>query len=682
MFNIRLKKHEKKKLTRSMQRKLIVVFTVIIVAMFGLIFRLMYIENTSGEKYEKKVLSQQEYDSQSIVYQRGNITDTKGTVLATSIDVYNVILDSKVLNQEEENIEPTLKALVEVFPELDYSTLYNKVISSPNNAYAVLLKQKTYEEIQPYYELREDTENHPNISKSGVWMEKEYIRKYPYNSVASSVIGFVSGGNVGTTGLENYYNSTLNGIDGRKYGYLNSDNNFEKTIKDAEDGNTLVSTIDINIQKVAEKYIEEFNASYANSYRQGNGSNNIGVLIMNPNDGSILALADDKEYDLNNPRDLTRFYSEEQIAAMTDEDQYNALNEIWQIYGITSTYEPGSTAKPFTVATGLETGTLTGDEVYLCDGYETFYGQQIKCVSIWGHGYETVEKALMDSCNDSLMQMSYSIGIDNFTKYQNVFGFGLKTNVDLPGEARTDSLIYTKDNMRGVDLATNSFGQNFNTTMIQLGSAFCSLINGGYYYQPHIVRKILDSDGNTVTNVEPVLLKQTISNETSNTVRGYLKSVVKDGTGSTAKVNGYSMGGKTGTAEKIPRADKNYLVSFIGFAPADNPQVMIYVTIDTPNVEEQYHSTYAQEVAKKILKEILPYMNIYMDEELVPEETEEEIAPQESTGEGRAEGEGTEGQTGEAEGEENAGSGQLTEGDGGDTGTPESMPPTASTENQ
>jgi len=678
MFNVRLKKHEKKKLTRSMQRKLIIVFSVIILAMFGLIFRLMYIEHTSGEKYEKKVLSQQEYDSQSIVYQRGSITDTKGTVLATSIDVYNVILDSKVLNQEKENIEPTLKALVEVFPELDYNTLYSKVISSPNNAYAVLLKQKTYEEIQPYYALRDDKENNPNISKNGVWMEKEYIRKYPYNSVASSVIGFVSGGNVGTTGLENYYNSTLNGIDGREYGYLNSDNNFEKTIKDAEDGNTLVTTLDLNIQKVVEKYIEEFNTTHKNAYREGNGSENIGVLIMNPNDGSILALADDKEYDLNNPRDLSAYYTQEQISAMTDEEQYEALNAIWQIYGITHTYEPGSTAKPFTVATGLETGTLTGNEVYLCDGYETFYGQQVKCVSIWGHGYETVEKALMDSCNDSLMQMSYSIGVDNFTKYQNVFGFGLKTNVDLPGEARTDSLIYTKENMRGVDLATNSFGQNFNTTMIQLGSAFCSLINGGYYYQPHIVRKILDSDGNTVSSFEPVVLKKTISTETSNTIRGYLTSVVKNGTGSTAKVNGYSMGGKTGTAEKIPRADKNYLVSFIGFAPADNPQVMIYVTIDTPNVEEQYHSTYAQEVAKKILKEILPYMNIYMDEELVPEEIEEDevVAPEETPTEG--EGQEVEG----SEEREPETGGQPTEGNGEDTGTPEAMPPTVGEENQ
>ncbi|MCR5272372.1 MAG: peptidoglycan glycosyltransferase [Lachnospiraceae bacterium] len=624
MFNVKLKRNEKRKLTRSVRKKLILSFGIVVLALFGLIFRLMYIEYTSGEKYEKKVLSQQEYDSKTIAYQRGNITDTKGSVLATSVDVYNVILDCKVLSQEKENIEPTLKALATAFEDLDYDELYQKLKDNPSKQYMVLEKKKSYDEVQKFIQMQDDSENYPNISSSGVWMEKEYERQYPYSSLASSIVGFVSSGNVGTTGLENYYNTTLNGTNGREYGYLNSDNNYEKTIKEAEDGMSIVTTIDINIQSAVEQKIQDFIANYTNGYREGRGATNISVLVMDPNNGEILALADDKEYDLNNPRDLSGYYTEEELAGLSDEDQYNALNEIWQSYGVSSTYEPGSVAKPFTVAIGLETGTLTGNEVYYCDGYEIVGGSRISCVSIYGHGEETVEGALMDSCNDALMQMSYSIGIENFTKYQNVFGFGLKTNVDLPGEARTDSLIYTADNMTAVDLATNSFGQNFNTTMIQLGSSFCSLINGGYYYQPHVVRKILDSDGNTISTVSPTLLKQTVSEETSDTVRGYLVSVVSDGTGATAKVNGYSMGGKTGTAEKVGRDGENYLVSFIGFAPAENPQVVIYAIIDEPNVEDQAHSSYAQQLVKDILTEILPYMNIYMDEELVPEESEEE----------------------------------------------------------
>lgn len=628
MFNVKLKRNEKRKLTRGVRAKLILSFGIVVLTLFGLIFRLMYIEYTSGEKYEKKVLSQQEYDSKTIVYQRGNIIDTKGSILATSMDVYNVILDCKVLGQEEEKIEATLKALAEAFDELDYSELEEKFKANPTSQYMVLQKKLSYEAVQKFIQMQDDSENYPNISKNAVWMEKEYERTYPYNSLASSIIGFVSSGNVGTTGLENYYNSTLNGINGREYGYLNSDNNYEKTIKEAEDGKTIVTTLDINIQSIVEQKISEFMTNYQNGFVEGPGANNVSVLVMNPNNGEVLALADDKEYDLNNPRDLSTYYTEEELAAMSDEDQYNALNSIWQSYGISSTYEPGSTAKPFTVAMGLETGTLSGSEVYYCDGHEIINGQEISCVSIYGHGSETVEEALMDSCNDSLMQMSYSIGKENFCKYQNVFGFGLKTNIDLPGEARTDSLIYTAENMSAVDLATNSFGQNFNTTMIQLGSAFCSLVNGGKYYQPHVVRKLLDSEGNTISTVNPTVLKQTVSEETSDTVRNYLVSVVANGTGSTAKVNGYSMGGKTGTAEKLPRVDKNYLVSFIGFAPAEDPQVVIYAVVDKPNVADQAHSTYAQQLVKDILTEILPYMNIYMDEELVPEETVEETVEQ------------------------------------------------------
>ena len=330
-------------------------------------------------------------------------------------------------------------------------------------------------------------------------------------------------------------------------------------------------------------------------------------------------MADYPDYDLNDPKDLSAYYTEEEIDAMSEEEQLDALNAIWENFCITHTYEPGSTVKPLTVATGLETGTLTGNETYYCDGVEHVGGHDIHCVVRTGHGELTVEQAIMESCNDALMQMSFAIQKENLLNYQQIFGFGQKTNIDLPGEARTDSLLYTLETMDDSSLATNSFGQNFNVTMVQLASAFSSLINGGEYYQPHMVRKITDENGNLIEDIEGTVLKQTVSESTCDIVKEYLYKTVSEGTGNAAKVAGYSMGGKTGTAQKIPRSDGKYLVSFIGYVPQEDPQMVIYVVIDEPNVEDQAHSSFAQNVAREILEEILPYMNIYPDEEYDPE---------------------------------------------------------------
>lgn len=604
-----------------MQKKMILVFAVIVCMLIGLIIRLMYIEHTKGERYEKIVLSQQGYDSQTIPYQRGDIVDAKGTVLATSIAVYNVILDCTVLTDKEAYIEPTINALVSCFPDLTSEQLYSYVKDSPDSRYMVLAKRLPYETIQNFINLRDATDEkgkklNPNIK--GVWFEKEYQRQYPHGQLASSIVGFTTSGNLGINGLENYYNDTLNGINGRQYGYLNSDSNVEKTIKNAVNGNTLVTTIDATIQSVAEKKIAEFNEAYANSYRQGEGgATHIGVLIMNPNNGDVLAMAQYPNYDLSNPWDLSAYYPEEEIAAMDEDVKLDALNKLWQNFCVTYTYEPGSTAKPFTVAAGLETGTISRNDTFYCDGYEQLSGFTVKCVAYnkGGHGMQTLEQTLMNSCNDALMQMSYRIGAANFSKYQQIFGFGQRTGIDLPGEARTDSLIYTYDNTSQLSLATNSFGQNFNTTMIQLGSAFCSVINGGKLYQPRLVSKITDENGNVIQDMEPTLLRETISKTTSDTLKQYMYSTVTAGTGNTAKVDGYSMGGKTGTGQKIPRDGINYLVSFIGFAPVDDPQLMIYCIVDEPNSPDQPHSSFAQNIVREILEEILPYMNIYPDEE-------------------------------------------------------------------
>lgn len=613
------KKRPMTKFPRRMQKKLLIMFGIVALMMIGLIGRLMYIEHTSGEKYEKIVLSQQEYDSQIVPYQRGDIVDTKGTVLATSIAVYNVILDCSVLTSDEKYIDPTIQALVQCFPELTAEQLYAYVKEQPDSRYIILKKKAAYEEIQPFVELQEavdekDNKINPNIK--GVWFEKEYQRQYPYGPLASAVIGFTAAGNVGVNGLENSYNSLLNGIDGREYGYLNADNNFEKTIKSAVNGNNIVSTIDINIQSIVEQKIAEFNAAYSNGFREGEGgATHIGVVVMDPNNGDVLAMANYPNYDLSNPRDLSAYYTPEELAVMDENAKMDALNKLWQNFCVTYTYEPGSTAKPFTMAAGLETGTLLGGENYMCDGYEMVGGHRVNCVNRQGHGMETLEQALMNSCNDALMQMSYSIGAENFTEYQQIFGFGQKTNIDLPGETRTDSLIYTKEDMTPIDLATNSFGQNFNTTMIQLATAFCSVVNGGDLYQPRLVKKITDENGNTIQDISPTLLRQTISKQTSDTLKQFMYATVTGGTAKTAKVDGYSMGGKTGTAQKAGRDGVNYLVSFIGFAPVENPELVIYCVVDEPNVQEQWHSTFAQNITREILEEVLPYMNIYRDEE-------------------------------------------------------------------
>ena len=706
------RKKELAKFPRKMRKKLIVTFLTITILLVALIGRIMYIEVTSGEKYEKIVLTQQEYDSTILPYQRGDIVDAKGTVLATSVDVYNVILDCKVLNSKEEYLQPTIEALTSCFEDLKAEDLYKLAEEKPKSQYNKILRRLPYDKVQKFVELQNDTKNHPYIK--GVWMEKEYLREYPYGSLAASVIGYTTSGNLGIGGLEDSYNDTLNGVNGREYGYLNSDSNFEKTIKEPVNGKTVVSTIDVNIQSVVEKKLKEFNDACKNGAEEGEGSKNTAAIVMNPNNGEIYAMANYPTFDLNNPRDLSAYYSEEQIKAMSEDEQLEALNKIWQNFCVTQTYEPGSTVKPLTVATGLETGALTGNETYVCDGKEQVGGHTIHCVNRSGHGLLTIEQSIMESCNDALMQMSYAIqkenllkyqkifgfgqktGIDlpgeartdslmytletmddaslatnsfgqvgghtihcvnrsghglltieqsimescndalmqmsyaiqkeNLLKYQKIFGFGQKTGIDLPGEARTDSLMYTLETMDDASLATNSFGQNFNVTMVQMASAFSSLINGGNYYKPHVVKKITDENGNLIEENKGELLKQTLSKDTCNMVKQYLYKTVSEGTGKTAKVPGYSMGGKTGTAQKYEtieedgvkktqRAQGKYLVSFIGYVPQENPQVVIYVVIDEPNVADQAHSSYAQNITREILKEILPYLNIYQDEE-------------------------------------------------------------------
>lgn len=606
----RCRRKKPKKLLRRMHNKLYIVFGVLCILFVALIFRLMYIEYTSGEKYEKIVLSQQEYDSTIIPYKRGDIVDSKGTVLATSVDVYNVILDSKVLHANEEKISSTIAYLTQCFPEITADQVNQEITDNPDREYTVLAKHVSYEEKAAFEALMNGEDTKDQIA--GIWFEKEYTRTYPYNSLASAMIGFANA-TTGVIGLENQYNDTLNGTNGRSYGYLNADSNLEQTVIEPENGYSLVATIDTNIQSIVESAILQANEEMKQETEgQATGSNNTAVLVMDPQNGDVLAMASYPNFDLNNPKDLSAYFTEEELAGMSDEDKMNQLNKLWQNYTISNTFEPGSTFKPFTEAMGLDSGSLRGDETYICDGSEWVSGHEIHCVNRSGHGTEDLRGALRDSCNDALMQMVRAIGPANFAKYSREYGFGQKTGIDLPGEASTASLIFSEEQLARTEsnLAVSSFGQGFNVTMIQLASSFCSLINGGNIYQPHVVKKIVDGSGNTVQEISPVVTKETVSQEVSDTLRDYMYTVVSEGTGAKAAVEGYAIGGKTGTAEKVPRGSGNYVVSFIGFAPVDDPQVMVYVVVDEPHVADQSHCSQSSYIAKNIFSQILPYMNI------------------------------------------------------------------------
>ena len=610
-----------------MQRKLVMLFMAIILAFVALVGRVTYINVTRGSSYTKIVLDQQNYSSRVIPYKRGDIVDRNGTRIATSERVYNVILDVVVLTSDEKNIDPTIQVLEDCFG-ISEQTVRDVIEENPESRYVIMETDVDYETAQKFNEIDDDDENYPNVA--GVWLEDDYNRTYPYNTLASDVIGFTYSGNAGAMGIESAYNDVLNGTDGREYGYLDSDSSVERTVKAAKNGNTVMTTLDVGLQSIVEKCILEFNQQYADD--DSTGSKNTAVIIMNPNTGEILAEASYPNFDLNDPRDLSLLYTDEEWEKMSEEDQLNAMSDLWRNFCVSDAFEPGSTMKPFTVAAGLETGALTGDETYYCDGSLHVGDNDIGCHLRSGHGTQTVENAVANSCNVALMHMAETIGVEDFTRYQHVFGFGEYTGIDLPAEAATSALLYTAENMTPVDLATNSFGQSFNVTMTQMASAFCSLINGGYYYEPHVVKQIQDEDGNVIETKDPVLLRKTISSETSEQIKSYLQAVMDYGTGQNAQVEGYDIGAKTGTAEKLPRGNGKYLLSYIGYAPQENPEVLIYVVVDEANVDAQDNSALVLDLSKKIMEEAFPYLGITTIEESKAEAEESAASEEQNFG--------------------------------------------------
>lgn len=647
----------KRVFTKTMQEKLAITVLVITLALFALVMVLYNLIKHNQEDYNQIVLDHQNYSSQILPYRRGEIMDRNGTYLAVSEQVYNLIIDPKViLSDKDKYLTTTVSVLSQTF---GYNTeeLIKLINENEAKSYINYEKQITQEQKEAFEANSEAAQGTSSKQKvAGVWFEPQYKRVYPYGTLASTVIGFsYDNGAKGMNGIEQYYNDQLTGINGREYGYLNEETNLERVIKEAENGRTIVSTIDINLQKIAEKYIDEWEA--------GTGSKMSAAIVMNPQNGEILAMATKNRYDLNDPRNLEGQFTDEEIRAMgrleavddykrknrdrdltiteeevsqhySEEEIYSlgqqvAWNKIWRNFCVSDSFEPGSPSKIFTVAAAMEEGYITGNESIECEGVLEVGGHQIHCVNRNGHGSLTITESLMESCNVVMMRLASMTGGRRFSKYQEIFGFGQKTNIDLPGEADTSTLIYQADQMRSSNLATNSFGQNFNCTMVQMAAAFASVINGGSYYEPHVVKQILNDQGSVVKKIEPVLVRETVSEGTAAFLKTALEKTVSEGTGKAAQVEGYAVGGKTGTAEKYPRSAENYLVSFIGFAPADNPQIMVYVAIDTPNLpgKEQAHSSFATQIVQKILTESLPYLNIFpaTDTEQLPEELREQL---------------------------------------------------------
>lgn len=636
---------KRKRFLARMQIKFFVIVIFFTLAFAFLVGKILYINLKDGKRYEKIVLAQQSYDSIEIPYRRGDILDRTGTQLATSEKVYNLILEPKNVLQNDEVKKDTVSALKKYFDLSDQDI--DEALKDKTSLYKKMLRKLPYEKVKPFQDFLATKES-KNVK--GVWFEDEYERFYPYGTLACHAIGFTVSGNVGQGGIEGWYTDELNGVNGREYGYLTEDMTLERTTKSPINGYNVVSTIDANAQNIVEKKIDKF--------MQDTGAKNVSVLVMDPNSGEVLAMANSNVFDLNEPyedsvieyllekknidhllddTEVKKYFKTkegeelskekadfkailengeisiaEKINSMDEEFRLLCFNKAWRNYIISDGFEPGSTYKTFTIAGAMEESVLKGNESYFCGGKKKVEDREINCHNHSGHGQVSITKALISSCNVALMEIALSEGKKTFSKYQQVFGFGKATGIDLPGEA--GGIIYDEKKLNPVELATSSFGQGLTVTMMQIGTAFCSVVNGGDYYEPHIVKQIVDENGAVISNFEPTILRKTLSSETSEFMRNALFQVVDVGTAQKAKVEGYTIGGKTGTAEKLPRGNGKYLLSFIGFAPVENPQVVVYVTVDEPHVDDQANSGLGTIIAQSIFEELLPYMNIYQTE--------------------------------------------------------------------
>ena len=609
-YRRRRRRGKPKRFSRKMCITVFLVFCVCLFTFGVLLFKIYRINSKDGDRYRKEALSQQSYTNTVLNYQRGDVKDRNNTTLAVSVRKYDLVLEPRTLGKDEKKKQATVDAIAKTFGVA--SSVVEEVIQKkPNSMYEHIdgLKELPAKKVDKFKK---------QIKKErleGVWFEEVYKRNYPLKTVGASIIGFMNSNNQGTYGVEEQYNSVLNGTTGREYGYFDSNMNLQRTIKEAKDGNSVVLTIDANVQKIIEDEIADFQ-------KNGTGAKTIAMMVMNPKNGEILAMASNSTFDLNDPQNLASMYSEQKIAAMTDKEENENLLSMWSNFCVGSAYEPGSTFKPFTIAAALDENIISGKSTFQCNGVKKVADREIHCSNRNGHGMLDLRHALMESCNAALMDIGLGLGRNKFSKYNKLYGFGQRTGVDLPGE--TSGLIHTKEELNPVELATSSFGQTQTVTMVQMLSGFSSLINGGNYYQPHLVKEIQNSNGDVVKTIDPVVVKRTTSEDTSSKLRSYLKSTVEAGTAAPAQVKGYSIGGKTGTAEKRPVSAKKYLVSFIGCESAEDPEVAYYVIIDEPHVKDQAHSTYATEFSSKVMKRVLPFLGQYASSSQTKQDAKQE----------------------------------------------------------
>ena len=574
------------------KKKILVVFLAALFLIFGLIGRLIYLMIFDAEYYQKKAEQLHERERE-IKAARGEIVDRNGVVLATNKTVCTI----SVIHSQLENSEEVIKILSEEL-ELPEDSVRKKVE-----------KVSSMEKIKTNVE-KETGDRIRNLNLAGVKVDEDFKRYYPYEELASKVLGFTGGDNQGIIGLEVKYEEYLKGINGTILTTTDArgielEDMAEDRVEPVE-GNTLQITLDYNLQKYCEQAAEKV--------KEEKQADSVSVILMNPQDGELLAMVNVPEFNLNEPFTLNTMDENESIS---EEEKQDLLNQMWRNGCINDTYEPGSTFKVITSAACLEAGVVKLEDTFSCPGYRMVEDRKIRCHKVGGHGSETFVQGIQNSCNPVFIDIGLRLGADAFYEYFQKFGLLSLTNVDLPGEAGT--IMHKKEDIGMVELATMTFGQSFQITPIQLLTTISSIINGGRRVTPHFGKAVSDKDG---TILETLSWKETdgiVSDETSATMRMLLESVVAEGSGKNAYLDGYRIGGKTATSQTLPRSANKYISSFVGFAPADNPQIIGIIIINNPQ-GVYYGGTIAAPVLRSIYDNVLPYLGI---ERTASEEAEE-----------------------------------------------------------
>lgn len=562
------------------RKKVMIVFVAVFFIMMFLIGRLVYLMIFCSEYYGNKAENLHERE-RDIKAARGKLLDANGTVLATNKSVCTI---SVIHNQMEE-------------PEKVIAMLVKELGISEETARKRVEKVSSIERVKTNV-AKETGDAIRAYGLSGVKVDEDYKRYYPYGTLASKVLGFTGADNQGILGLEVKYDEYLQGTNGKILTLTDArgieiENAGESRLEPVN-GYDLCLSLDYNIQMYCEQAAKKVCTKKS--------ADGVSVIVMNPQNGELMAMVNYPEFDLNDPFTLVGDTGE----SVSAEEKQNLLNKMWRNQCISDTYEPGSTFKIITAAAALEEGVVKLDDAFFCPGYKIVEDRRIRCARTTGHGAETFETGIMNSCNPVFMELGERLGAENFVGYFKQFGLLSKTNIDLPGEAGT--IMHKTENIGPVELATISFGQSFQITPIQLVTTVSSIINGGTRVTPHFGVSVQDADGNTVKTFSYETHENICTAETSETMRYLLEKVVSEGTGKNAKIEGFSIGGKTATSQTLPRSDHKYISSFLGFAPADNPQVLVLVVINNPQ-GIYYGGTIAAPVAKEIFENILPYLD-------------------------------------------------------------------------